>query len=54
MVSPEGMTSAQAEEYIRNEMMKIQQRKWLNLLHRKCLNLLQLIQLRNKNLYIND
>ena len=29
-------------------------RKWLNLLHRKCLSLLQLIQLRNKNLYIND
>jgi len=50
----EGMTSAQAEEYIRNEMMKIQQQKWLNLLHRKCLSLLQLIQLRNKNLYIND
>jgi len=31
----EGMTSAQAEEYIRNEMMKIQQQKWLNLLHKE-------------------
>jgi hypothetical protein len=31
----EGMTSAQAEEYIRNEMMKIQQQKMLT--QKQCL-----------------